>query len=243
MARAPLTPPRSLAAASGACCGAGAGGLVAANLRAEAAPFLAAGAALGAPLAWRRPDVPALAHPWLAALAAVAAARGHGGARARLLPARAAGGGGGGLAPRPRGRRPGAAASGAARVGPSRALRRLCRAVLLPVRGPLLGLRRGVQGPRPLLPDPLADRARPAAPEHRDGNARAGRSHGAAGLRGGAAAAAARRPGDAALRPGRRGRVRRLPAGLDGARACWRARAPGSRSPWRGCWPPTSTRA
>ena len=69
-----MTPPRSLAAAAGACFGAGAGGLLAAHLRAEAAPFLAAGAVIGAALAWRRPDAPALAHPWLAALAAVAAA-------------------------------------------------------------------------------------------------------------------------------------------------------------------------
>ncbi len=69
-----MTPPRSLAAASGACFGAGAGGLVAANLRAEPALFLAAGAILGALLAARRPDAPALAHPWLAALAAACAA-------------------------------------------------------------------------------------------------------------------------------------------------------------------------
>jgi uncharacterized membrane protein len=66
------TRPRSLAAASGACFGAGAGGLLAANLRVEAAPLLTAGALLGAALAARRPAAPALAHPWLAALAALA---------------------------------------------------------------------------------------------------------------------------------------------------------------------------
>ena len=69
-----MTPPRSLAAASGACFGAGAGALVAANLRAEAAAFLAGGAVLGALLALRFPGAPALAHPWLAALAAACAA-------------------------------------------------------------------------------------------------------------------------------------------------------------------------
>jgi uncharacterized membrane protein len=64
--------PRSLAASAGACFGAGAGGLLAANLRVEAAPLLAMGALAGAVLAAARPAAPALAHPGLAVLAALA---------------------------------------------------------------------------------------------------------------------------------------------------------------------------
>ena len=66
--------PRSLAAASGACWGSAAFGLIAANLRVDAAPLLVAGAVAGAILASRRPAARALDHPWLAALAAVAGA-------------------------------------------------------------------------------------------------------------------------------------------------------------------------
>jgi uncharacterized membrane protein len=66
--------PRALAAASGACWGTGAFGLIAANLRADAAPLLLAGAVAGAILASRRPAARSLDHPWLAALAAVAGA-------------------------------------------------------------------------------------------------------------------------------------------------------------------------
>jgi uncharacterized membrane protein len=66
--------PRSLAAAGGACFGTGAGGLLAANLRAEPIPFLVAGAVAGAILAASRPGARSLEHPWLAALAAVTGA-------------------------------------------------------------------------------------------------------------------------------------------------------------------------
>src|SRR5688500_8960376 len=66
--------PRSLTAASGACWGTGAGGLLAANLRADPLPLLLAGALAGAILAASRPAAPSLGHPWLAALAAVTGA-------------------------------------------------------------------------------------------------------------------------------------------------------------------------
>lgn len=65
--------PRTATAAIGGCWGTAAAGLLAANLRAEAWPLLAAGALTGAALGVWRPQAESLEHPRLAFLAAAAA--------------------------------------------------------------------------------------------------------------------------------------------------------------------------